>query len=323
MKTYLELEGKPCSKPRSQTQTHSQQTQPQPTQPSTNPMIRKAPGLKASDKRKKTMLTKRKYKVRVLAQLVPTTLTTPVNSTATAPTVASTSTQTPVTRSTAASILVMVYKLATGQFVEVPYPTARPQNKGHPSTQNSNPPLLVDIPSAQVRQGTPLPNTGSASENLFETKKDWLIPPTPVPTCPHHQNRSTALGSSDPPYNGEPKQAVEGCSWGSHCPIHKNEEEHKENWDADDLREQPGMHPQNMQQPQPQSAQCLQPQNNQDSQSFDMHDRYAEQIKLRKEWDKRIERLNEKYNLDYYSSSESDPNSEPDYRYQHKYKTLI
>ena len=107
------------------------------------------------------------------------------------------------------------------------------------------------------------------------------------------------------------------------------------------------MHPQNMQQPQPQSiqhpqmqnaqqlqpqnaqhpqsqhTQCSQPQNNQNSQLFDIPDRYAEQIKLRKEWEERIERLNEKYNLDYYSSSESDTNSEPDYRYEHKYETLI
>ena len=78
------------------------------------------------------MLAKRKYKVRVLTQPVPTTPTTPVNSTAPAPTVATTSAQMPVTRSTATSIPIMVYKLATGQFAEVPHPTARPQNEGHP-----------------------------------------------------------------------------------------------------------------------------------------------------------------------------------------------
>ena len=37
----------------------------------------------------------------------------------------------------------------------------------------------------------------------------------------------------------------------------------------------------------------------------------------------RIERLNEKYNPDYYSSSESDTNSDQDYIYKHKYETLI
>ena len=182
MKTYLELEGKCGPKPRPQPQTHPQQTQPQPIQPSTNPMIRKAPGPKASDKRKKTVLTKRKYKVRVLAQPVPTTPTTLVNPIAPAPTVATTSTQMPVTRSATTSIPVMVYKLAAGQFAEVPYLTTRPQDGGHPLTPNSNPPPLEDIPSAPFRQGTPWPNTGSALENLFETRKDWPIPPTPVPT---------------------------------------------------------------------------------------------------------------------------------------------
>ena len=60
-------------------------------------------------------------------------------------------------------------------------------------------------------------------------------------------------------------------------------------------------------------------------QSFDVPDRYAKQIKLQKESEERIKRLNKKYNLDYYSSSESDSDfyPEPDYRYKHKYETLI
>ena len=87
------------------------------------------------------------------------------------------------------------------------------------------------------------------------------------------------------------------------------------------MQNQPRMCPQNNQWPQPQTLQHPQSQNNQ--QSFDIPDRYAEQIKLRKEWEERIERLNKKYNLDYYSSSESDSDPEPDYRYKHKYETLI
>ena len=54
------------------------------------------------------------YKVKVLAQPVPTT-TTP---TAPNPTVATASTEMPVVRSTAMSIPVMVYKLATGQLLK-------------------------------------------------------------------------------------------------------------------------------------------------------------------------------------------------------------
>ena len=55
-----------------------------------------------------------------------------------------------------------------GQFAKVPCPTTR--------SISDNPLPLEDIPSAPVRQGTPWPNAGSASENLFETKKDWPIP---------------------------------------------------------------------------------------------------------------------------------------------------
>ena len=119
-------------------------------------MIRKAPEPKVSDKRKRILLTKSRYKVRVLVQPIPTTPipTAPVNSTAPTSAVGTTSTQIPVTRPAAASIPVMIYKLATGQFAEVPYLTARPQNKSHPSTQSTNPPPLEDIPNAPVRQGT-------------------------------------------------------------------------------------------------------------------------------------------------------------------------
>ena len=49
-----------------------------------------------------------------------------------------------------------------------------------------------------------------------------------------------------------PKQAKEKCSWGLHCPICKNEEEHEEDWDGD-MQNQPRMCPQNLQHPQPES----------------------------------------------------------------------
>ena len=130
------------------------------------------------------MLTKSRYKVSVIAYpiLKIPIPTTPMNSTAPTPTVATTSTQMPVVRSTAESIPVMVYKLAMRKFAEVHYPTARPKNEGHPSIQSSNPPPLEDIPNAPVRWGIPWPSTGSASQNLFETRKDWPISPTPTPT---------------------------------------------------------------------------------------------------------------------------------------------
>ena len=83
-----------------------------------------------------------------------------------------------------------------------------------------------------------------------------------------------------------PKQVTEKCSWGLHCPNCKNEEEHEEDWDHDRQKEQPRKCQQNTQHPQP----------------FDVPDRYSEEIRLRREWEENIEHLNEKYNLDYYSS---------------------
>ena len=67
------------------------------------------------------------------------------------------------------------------------------------------------------------------------------------------------------------------------------------------------------------------PQLQDSQQSLDIPDRYAEQIKLRREWEEKIGRLNEKYNLNCFSSSEldSETDSDSDYWYNHKYETLI
>ena len=114
-------------------------------------MAHKAPGPKANDKRKRTMIAKRGYKVRILAQPVPTT-TTP---TAPTPTVATASTQAPVVISTAASIPVMIYKLATGQFAGVLHPTGRPKEKRN-SSVHSNPPPLKDHTQCPSQTADPL-----------------------------------------------------------------------------------------------------------------------------------------------------------------------
>ena len=187
------------------------------------------PNINVPDKRRKTMIANSRCKVRVLTEPTPSTPT----STAPAPTVATVSNQTTTARSTAESLLVMVYKIATGQFAEVPCETTIPQNEG------SNPSPLEDIPNALPRQGTPWPNSGSTSENLFETRKDWPIPPSPATTP------APTIKTEDPPQVAAilhaivmPKQATEKCSWGPRCPICKNEEEHEEDWDSN-MQNQP------------------------------------------------------------------------------------
>ena len=153
------------------------------------------------------MIAKRRYKVRVFTQPRPSTPT----STAPTPMVATVSTQTQIVRSTAESVPVTIYKLVTGQFAEVPHPTNRSINK------NSNPPLLEDIPNAPFRQGTPWPNAGSASENLFETRRNWQIPPTPVPTpVPTIKTEEQPKIAAIPHAMVIPKQTTEKCSWGLH-----------------------------------------------------------------------------------------------------------
>ena len=84
----------------------------------------------------------------------------------------------------------------------------------------------------------------------------------------------------------------------------KEEEEGTEDWNGDRLENQQRNH---------------NPQNPQHPQTYDVPDRYSEQIRLRREWDEKMEHLNEKCNLDYYSSSESNSDFEP----EHKYEMLI
>ena len=207
------------------------------------------------------MIAQQRYKVRVLTQ--PSTPT----STTSAPTVAMVSTQTPVTSSTAVmSVPITVYNLATGKFKQTPCPPT--------ITQNSNNPPLEDIPSAPIRQGTPWPNAGSVKENLFETRKDWPIPPTPTATIKTEEQPKIA---AIPHAMVFPKQATEKCSWGQHCPICASDEEHgEEDWDGT-KQNLPRMQPYNVQCPQqlniqhsesqniqqPPSFQCPGPQNNQ------------------------------------------------------------
>ena len=156
------------------------------------------------------------YNMRVLTQPTPST---PTSITPT-PTVATVSTQTPAARSTAVSVPVTVYNLATGQFAEVPCQTTRPQNEG------SNPTPLEDIPNAPPRQSTPWPHPGSTSENLFLNRKDWPIPPAPAATP------APTIKAEKPPQVAAIPHAMvmpmRECSWGPHCPICKNEEEYKE-----------------------------------------------------------------------------------------------
>ena len=80
-----------------------------------------------------------------------------------------------------------------------------------------------------VRQGTPWPNARPASVNLVETRKDWPIPPTPVPTpAPTIKTEEQPKTAAIPHVMTMAKPATEKYSWGPHYPICKNKEEHGE-----------------------------------------------------------------------------------------------
>ena len=170
--------------------------------------------------------------VRVLTQ--PTISSPP--STVPTPMVASVSMQTPIVRSIVECILVMVYKLAIGQFAEVPHLTTRSLN------DNTNLLPLEDIPSAPVRQGTLGPMQDQPQRIYSRPGRTCWFPLLQSPHLPSPSKQKNNPKLTPIPHAMVmPKQAT--WSWGLHCPICKNKEEHKEeDWDGD-LQNQPKMHP--------------------------------------------------------------------------------
>ena len=80
--------------------------------------------------------------------------------------------------------------------------------------------------------------------------------------------------------------------------------------------------------PQPRCPQTLnyqKPQNLQKPNQETQIDRYPSHTKIFKQWEVEMERLNTKYNLDCFSDSELDSESDEgdQYKYKHGYETLI
>ena len=74
----------------------------------------------------------------------------------------------------------------------------------------------------------------------------------------------------------------------------------------------------------PQALNYQKPQRS-NSKTFDVSNWYPSQLKLHKQWEEEMERLNTKYNLDCFSDSELDSESDEgeEYKYKHNYETLI
>ena len=202
-----------------------------------------------------------------------------------------------------------------------PKPTAAcpPLPEAPPKPKNSAP-----LPSVPAREDTPWPGTGKMSGNLFEDR-NWLLPKNYLATENKNEN-ATGITSPKPTLKEEPKigeQSVispktEKCRWGLDCPFCKNQD--KEDWDGkhqDQLQQKTSPQPK-VQRPQPRCPLNLQ-------KPEAPIDKYPSQTKTCQQWEAEMERLNTKYNLDCFSDSEldSESNKGEQYCYKHGYETLI
>ena len=128
------------------------------------------------------------------------------------------------------------------------------------------------------------------------------------------------------PVKEKPKTGEqEKCSWGPNCPFCKNQE--KEDWDVkhqSQLQKVPPLS--EVQRPQarhPQNLNYQKPQSTKKSTQETQLGKYPTQTK--RQWEAEMGRLNSKYNLDCFSNSELDTESDEgeQYQYEHGYKMLI
>ena len=211
---------------------------------------------------------------------------------------------------------------------QLPVTVSKPPVNIKPQTdasENRPPPLE----NALLHQSTPWPGAGRMPGNLFEDR-NWLVPPN------YLNNDCKNATSPKAPIKEESKTGeqsiismnVKKCGWGPNYPFCKNQE--KECWD--------GKHQSQLQQkvpplpkvqiPQARHPQTLNYQKPQSSQKCNQEtqiDKYRSQTKIHKQWEAEMERLNTKYNLDCFSDSNLDSESDEgeQCKYEHWYETLI
>ena len=142
MRTYLELEGKFGAQHQPCTNIFL---------PDKNSLPRKTPVSQKAEKKKRAKVqVKRRFKVRVITQSMPTNPSLPVNLTLSTDPITTATTQRLEARSAAnTAIPVTVYNLIQGKFKGIPYPTKRPQVEEGPSTPVVTIPLWSSNPELQ------------------------------------------------------------------------------------------------------------------------------------------------------------------------------
>ena len=152
------------------------------------------------------------------------------------------------------------------------------------------------------------------SGNLFEDR-NWLLPQNYLPGENKDENMTNITSPRPPIKEEEPKkneQSLEKCRWGPDCPFCKGQEKGKE---EDKTQQQLKASPQSkLQMPQARPPMIL-----------SLNDKYPNKTRAKQQWEEEMERLNEKYKLDCFSSSELDLELDEgeQYCYEHGYETLI
>ena len=168
---------------------------------------------------------------------------------------------------------------------------------------------LRDSGTAPICKSTPWPGAGKMSGNLFEDR-NWLLMPNYLSndienkTVSESKNTVSVTTSRPPVKEEEPKaNDQEKCGWGPDCPFCKSQKKEEEN------KEQ-----QQKASPKVQKPQTRKP----DTLNLNM-------TKAKQQWEAEMERLNSKYNLDYFLDSDLDSESDEgeQYQYEHGYETFL
>ena len=149
-----------------------------------------------------------------------------------------------------------------------------------------------------VREDTPWPSTGKMLGNLFE-ERNWMLPKGYLAT----EDKKADATITKPPLKEESKmgelsssQKEEKCGWGPNCPFCKAQKKDGEDQQQKSLPKLQAKRPDTL-----------------------------SMTKMRQQWEEEMERLNTKYNLDCFSDSELDSESDEceQYQYKHGYEMLI
>ena len=170
---------------------------------------------------------------------------------------------------------------------------------------------MENVPACE---STPWPGADKVSGNLFEDR-NWLLPPNYLDSENKNEIMTSITSPRPPIKEEEPKineQSAEKCRWRPDYPFCKNKEKGKE---ENKTPQQQKASPQpKLQKPQASGPKIL-----------NLTDRYPSQTKIKQQWEAEMERLNSKYNLDCFSDSELDSESDEgeQYKYEHGYETPI